>query len=40
MKQMVDAYDEVGGNLISVLEVPMEEVSSYGVIDPGARMAR
>lgn len=36
MKQMVDAYDEVGGNLISVLEVPMEEVSSYGVIDPGA----
>ena len=35
MKQMVDAYDEVGGNLISVLEVPMEEVSSYGVIAPG-----
>jgi UTP--glucose-1-phosphate uridylyltransferase len=36
MKQMVDAYDEVGGNLISVLEVPMEEVSSYGVIAPGS----
>jgi UTP--glucose-1-phosphate uridylyltransferase len=36
MKQMVDAYNEVGGNLISVLEVPHEEVSSYGVIDPGA----
>jgi UTP--glucose-1-phosphate uridylyltransferase len=36
MKQMVDAYNEVGGNLISVLEVPMEEVPSYGVIDPGA----
>jgi UTP--glucose-1-phosphate uridylyltransferase len=35
MKQMVEAYDEVGGNLISVLEVPREEVSSYGVIDPG-----
>jgi UTP--glucose-1-phosphate uridylyltransferase len=35
MKQMVDAYEEVGGNLISVLEVPMDEVSSYGVIDPG-----
>ncbi len=35
MKQMVDAYEKVGGNLISVLEVPMEEVSSYGVIDPG-----
>ena len=37
MKQMVEAYNEVGGNLISVLEVPHEEVSSYGVITPGAR---
>ncbi len=35
MAQMVEAYHEVGGNLISVLEVPREEVSSYGVIDPG-----
>jgi UTP--glucose-1-phosphate uridylyltransferase len=35
MKQMVEAYNEVGGNLISVLEVPREEVSSYGVIAPG-----
>ncbi len=38
MKQMMEAYNEVGGNLISVLEVPREEVSSYGVIDPGARL--
>ena len=36
LAQMVDAYEMVGGNLISVLEVPQEEVSSYGVIDPGA----
>ena len=35
MKQMVEAYNEVGGNLISVLEVPRDEVSSYGVITPG-----
>ncbi|WP_338241874.1 UTP--glucose-1-phosphate uridylyltransferase GalU [Aurantiacibacter hainanensis] len=35
MAQMVKAYNEVGGNLISVLEVPHEDVSSYGVIDPG-----
>jgi UTP--glucose-1-phosphate uridylyltransferase len=35
MAQMVEAYNEVGGNLISVLEVPMAEVSSYGVITPG-----
>ncbi|MDR2857967.1 MAG: UTP--glucose-1-phosphate uridylyltransferase GalU [Novosphingobium sp.] len=37
MKRMVDAYGEVGGNLISVLAVPREEVSSYGVIAPGER---
>lgn len=36
MAQMVEAYNEVGGNLISVLEVPKEDVSSYGVIAPGA----
>lgn len=36
MAQMVDAYEKVGGNLISVLEVPQDEVSSYGVIDPGS----
>ncbi len=35
LAQMVEAYDEVGGNLISVLQVPREEVSSYGVIAPG-----
>ena len=37
MKQMVEAYNHVGGNLISVLEVPEDEVSNYGVIDPGRR---
>ena len=39
MKQMVEAYNTVGGNLISVLEVPEDEVSSYGVIAPGARVS-
>lgn len=38
MAQMVEAYNEVGGNLVSVLEVPMEEVSSYGVIAPGENL--
>lgn len=37
MKQMVAAYEKVGGNLVCALEVPMEETPSYGVIDPGAR---
>ena len=39
MKQMVEAYNRVGGNVISVLEVPREDVSSYGVIQPGAQVA-
>jgi UTP--glucose-1-phosphate uridylyltransferase len=37
LKQMVDAYEQVGGNLICALEVPMAETPSYGVLDPGAR---
>ena len=37
MKQMVEAYNEVGGNLLSVLEGPEDEVSNYGVIAPGRR---
>jgi UTP--glucose-1-phosphate uridylyltransferase len=36
MAQMVAEYEKVGGNLLSVLEVPQNQVSSYGVIDPGA----
>ncbi|MBH0111543.1 UTP--glucose-1-phosphate uridylyltransferase GalU [Novosphingobium sp. YJ-S2-02] len=36
MAQMIEAYNKVGGNLVSVLEVPENEVSSYGVIKPGA----
>lgn len=39
MRQMVDAYENLGGNLISVLEVPREEVSSYGVIAPGEQVS-
>jgi UTP--glucose-1-phosphate uridylyltransferase len=37
MKQMVDAYSRVGGNLVAVLEVPEEETYKYGVVDPGKR---
>lgn len=39
MRQMVDAYNDVGGNLVSVLAVPEAEVSSYGVIAPGKRVS-
>ena len=34
LKQMVDAYRNTGGNIVAVEEVPRNEVSKYGVIDP------
>jgi UTP--glucose-1-phosphate uridylyltransferase len=40
MAQMVAEYNRVGGNLLSVLEVPRDQVSSYGVIDPGAAQGK
>ncbi|WP_107712331.1 UTP--glucose-1-phosphate uridylyltransferase GalU [Oceanicaulis sp.] len=35
LKGMVDAYAETGGNIVSVEAVPHEDVSKYGVIEPG-----
>src|SRR3954452_9909886 len=40
LKQMVEAYDGVGGNLVATLEVPDSETHKYGVIDPGASNGR
>ncbi len=37
LKQMIDAYDKVGGNIVAVDQVPMDQVSSYGVIAHGDR---
>lgn len=34
LKQMVEAYQEVGGNMVATMEVAPDQVSSYGVIDP------
>ncbi|WP_213981315.1 UTP--glucose-1-phosphate uridylyltransferase GalU [Sphingomonas sp. dw_22] len=35
LKQMVDAYAELGGNLICAEEVAPEDTSKYGIITPG-----
>ena len=35
LKQMVDAWEKVGGNMLATEEVPHERTSSYGVIAPG-----
>ena len=34
LAQMIKVYDDVGGNLIAVDEIPEDQVSSYGVIAP------
>ena len=35
LKQMVDAYQKVGGNIVCTEEVPQERTASYGIISPG-----
>ena len=35
LRQMMEAYEETGGNVIAVEQVPMDEVSSYGVVARG-----
>jgi UTP--glucose-1-phosphate uridylyltransferase len=36
LRQLADAHARTGGNIIAVMEVPAEQTSRYGVIDPGA----
>ena len=33
LAQMVEAYEEVGGNLVAIVEVPREHTRRYGVLD-------
>ena len=35
LKQMIEAWDKVGGNLVATEEVPAEKTKSYGIITPG-----
>lgn len=37
LKQMVDAYNQVGGNLICAMQVADDATDKYGIITPGAR---
>ena len=40
LKQMIDAYNDVGGNMVAVMEVPNDQTSSYGIITPGEEDGR
>ncbi|MCL3881433.1 UTP--glucose-1-phosphate uridylyltransferase GalU [Marivita sp. GX14005] len=33
LQQMVEAYEETGGNIVAAMEVPREKTSSYGILD-------
>jgi UTP--glucose-1-phosphate uridylyltransferase len=35
LKQMVDAYPEVRGNMVAVMDVPKEHTKRYGILDIG-----
>jgi UTP--glucose-1-phosphate uridylyltransferase len=36
LKQMVDAYAELGGNIVCAQQVEPDQTASYGIITPGA----
>ena len=40
LRQMVDAYARVGGNIVCAQDVPRERTASYGIITPGAQDGR
>lgn len=33
LKQLMDVYDEKGGNILAMMDVPKEKVSRYGILD-------
>lgn len=33
LKQMIEAYDETGGNFVAVVDVPREQTNRYGILD-------
>ena len=35
LKQMIDIYPEVRGNIVAAMEVPKEHTSRYGILSPG-----
>ena len=37
LAQLLKVHERFGGNVIAAMEVPREQTSRYGVIDPGAR---
>lgn len=40
LKQMIDAYGTVGGNMVAVMDVPRAQTHRYGILDPGQSKER
>lgn len=40
LKQMVETYNDIGGNIIAVEDVPREETEKYGIVDTGGDTGR
>ena len=40
LQQMVEAYQETGGNMVAAMEVPAEKASSYGMLDVAEDMGQ
>ena len=35
LREMVEVYEQEGGNVVSLMEVPDDHTSRYGIVDPG-----
>jgi UTP--glucose-1-phosphate uridylyltransferase len=35
LQQMMECYEEIGGNMVAVMEVPHDKTSAYGIVDVG-----
>ena len=40
LRQMIDVYDELGGNIVAVEQVPREHIQRYGIVGVGADRGR
>jgi len=40
LKQMIEAYQDIGGNMVATMEVSPDNISSYGVLDPSVTKDR
>jgi UTP--glucose-1-phosphate uridylyltransferase len=40
LADLIEVHNEIGGNVISVIEIPQSETGSYGIITPGTEDGR